>query len=239
MFSSFLFCLIVSGPSLYCWSSLFRFIIFFRVCLTSPSLFFKNDTDSLKNLFLRWTLQYLACKIQFSSLLEQEQNIYEILGMKEKDTIALTVFFLKKVSFQTLETMQTHFPRWQVLFCFAFCTYWGMLGICVVVKPFVQWGTPPPPTQMGWWGWLCSAVRNPGRRVVGRLADSPSRTMRDSAWNPLRERSYVSRILSCYILGTKGRGLERTGGREWSNQRFKMGLDSGRDLGQEVSQDGL
>lgn len=96
-----------------------------------------------------------------------------------------------------------------------------------------------PPQQMGWWGWLCSAVRNPGRRVVGRFADSPSRTMRDSVWNPLRERSCVSRILSCYILGTKGRGLERTGGREWSNQRFKMGLDSGRDLGQEVSQDGL
>lgn len=89
----------VSGPSLYCWSSLFCFIIFFRVCLTSPSLFFKNDTDSLKNLFLRWTLQYLACEIQFS-LLEQEQNIYEILGMKEKDLIALTVFKKKKFPFR-------------------------------------------------------------------------------------------------------------------------------------------
>ena len=55
------------------------------VRLTSPSLFFKNVLDSLKNLFPRWALQYLARELQFSSLLKQEQTIYEILGMKEKE----------------------------------------------------------------------------------------------------------------------------------------------------------
>lgn len=176
--------------------------MFFRVCLTSPSLFFKNVLDSLKNLFPRWALQYLAHEQQFSSLLKQEQTMkFWVWKRKKISLVALTVLLKKNIFSQTLGTMQTHFAHWKVMLCFAFHTFCARWESVTGSRPLFSEGCPTELVRLAWF-----RVRNPGRKVAGRFADGFSRWTRDSVWNPLRERSCVSRLLSCYIPGHKGKG---------------------------------
>lgn len=160
--------------------------------------------DSLKNLFPRWALQCLARELHFSSLLKQNKLFMKFWVWKRKkiSLAAFTVLLRKIIFSQTLGTMQTHFAHWQVVLCFAFHTYCARWKSVTGSRPLFSEGCPTELVRLAF-----SAVRNPGRRVAGEFADRSSRWTRDSVWNPLRERSCVSRLLSCCVPGHKGKGV--------------------------------
>lgn len=129
--------------------------------------------------------------------------------------------------------MKTHFciSMSSVPLCFVRGTHSGMRGIPVRGQTHCRgWGT-----LRGWGGWLASAVRDPSQKGSGKPLWQPQHSDERFLEETTNEKVSDAVFLGvCPSVAEAQRGgvSKEGGGREWSNQRLKVGHDPGRELEQ-------